>query len=73
MALIHNVPEHSYHEVVSDTRTDSSMVSIACLVSECAVHVNTGTIVCFIVRHIFTDDLFCLYFYLLILFHHVIK
>ena len=56
MALIRDVPEHSYHKVVSDTRTDSSMVSIACLVSECAVHLNTGTIVCFFVRHIFTND-----------------
>ena len=60
MALVRNVPEHNYHSIVSDTRTDCSMVSVACLVSVCALHVNTGTIVCFIVGHLFTDYLFCL-------------
>ena len=34
MALVDNVGEHSYQSVVTDTRTDSSMVSIGCLVSE---------------------------------------
>lgn len=34
MALLHSVSEHNYHDVVEDTRTDSSIVSVVCLVSE---------------------------------------
>lgn len=34
MALVDDVDDQSYENVVTDTRTDSSMVSIVCLVSE---------------------------------------
>ena len=34
MALVDNVNAHSYENVVNDTRTDVSMVFIACLVSK---------------------------------------
>ena len=49
MALIHNVDENSYESIVSDTRTDSSIVSIACLVSghaydECFIEVFWYTV-----------------------------
>ena len=33
MALVHNVDENSYENIVNDTRTDSSIVSFICLVS----------------------------------------
>ena len=42
MALVHSIDEDSYESIVSDTRTDSSMVSIAFLVSrygECLIRV----------------------------------